>query len=71
MLLLLLLLLLLLPICAGLASLQQLRVQFNMMKYQQLQKDLEPQATAGLDIAVADTFQNLGQHTHLDAAQVS
>jgi hypothetical protein len=57
--------------CTGLASLQKLRVQFNMMKYQRLQKDLEPQDTAGLDIAVADTLQNLSQHTQLDAAQVS
>lgn len=41
-----------------------------MMKYQQLRKDLEPQDTAGLDIAVADTLHSLGQHTQLDAEQV-
>lgn len=57
-------------LCTGVASLQALRVQFNLMKYQQLQKDPEPQDTAGLYIAVAATLHQLGHHTQLDAHQV-
>jgi hypothetical protein len=41
-----------------------------MAKYQQLKKDLEPQDTAGLDIALADTVHTLSQQTQLGAAQV-
>jgi hypothetical protein len=42
-----------------------------MTKYQQLQKDLEPQDTAGLDVALSDTLHRLAQQTQLGAVQVS
>jgi hypothetical protein len=56
---------------AGLATLQALRDQVSMTKYQQLQKDLEPQNTAGLDVALSDTLHSLAQQTQLGPAQVS
>lgn len=56
--------------CAALETLQALRDQISMAKYQQLKKDLEPQDTAGLDVALADTVHTLSQRTQLGAAQV-
>lgn len=54
----------------GLETLQALRSQISMEKYQRLRKDLEPQDTAGLDVALADTLHKLTQQTQLGATQV-
>ncbi|KAF6255596.1 hypothetical protein COO60DRAFT_1627492 [Scenedesmus sp. NREL 46B-D3] len=54
---------------AGVKSLQRLRSVLDAMRYQRIAKDIEDQATGGLDLAAADALASLGDTTSLQETQ--
>ncbi|KAF6264821.1 hypothetical protein COO60DRAFT_22761 [Scenedesmus sp. NREL 46B-D3] len=53
----------------GVRSMQRLSQVLDKMRYQRLTKDVEDQATAGLDLSMADALASLSNHTRLQETQ--